>query len=264
MLNFALVWPEIHRIGDISFTLYDVMRGLAIAASLALCAFLNRRQGVPVRKTLLIAAVCVPVSIAAARLLNAVEYGATWANLDAEYLRNPGSSIYGALFACALTVGVLTRLMHLPTLRFLDAGAPAIALGEGVSRMGCFAAGCCYGKPWNGPWAVVFPANSFAATDERYRGLLGSGSTHSLPVHPVQVYGVILMAFLLWILLRQFRKPHSDGDIFFLLLIGYGAYRLAIAAFRAEALVSMQVFSVIFIVAGILGLLWSRRTSPAA
>lgn len=258
------MWPDVHHIWGFSFTLYDVLRGAAIVASLTLCVLLNRRQGVSVGKTLLIAAVCVPVAVGAARLLNAVEYGATWGNLDAEFLRNPGSSIYGALFACVLAVAGLTRLLQIPALRFLDAGAPAIALGEGVSRIGCYAAGCCYGKPWHGPWAVVFPGNSFAAIDERYRGLLSGGSTHSLPVHPVQLYGVVLMGLLTLMLIREFQKPHADGRIFFLLLIGYGAYRLLIAAFRAEVLASMQVFSAIFIIAGVLGLLWSKRTSPAA
>jgi phosphatidylglycerol:prolipoprotein diacylglycerol transferase len=258
------VWPEIHRIWGVSFTLYDVTRATAIAGSLALCAFLNRRQGLSVRMTLLIAAVCAPVSILAARLLNAIEYGATWANLDAELLRNPGSSVYGALFACVLTVAGLTRLLQIPTLRFLDAGAPAIAVGEAISRIGCFAAGCCYGRPWHGPWAVVFPGNSFAATDERYRGLLGSGSSHSLPVHPVQLYAVVVMGFLTWMLIRKFQKPHSDGSVFFLLLIAYGVYRLFIAAFRVEVLLSMELFSLIFILAGTMGLLWSKRTRPAA
>lgn len=214
------------------------------------------------RKTLLIAAVCVPISIGAARLLNATEYGATWTNVNTEFLRNPGSSIYGALVACVAAVVVMTRVMHIPTLRFLDAGAPAIAVGEGVSRIGCFSAGCCYGKPWNGPWAVVFPSNSFAAMDQRYRGILDSGSAHSLAVHPAQIYGVILMVLLTWGLIWRFQRPHSDGTVFWLLLIGYGAYRLAITPFRTEVLASMEAFSAVFIAAGFLGLLWSKRTNP--
>jgi len=254
--------PEVRHIWGLAFTLYDVMRVAAVAASLVICVLLNRRQGISARKTLLIAAVCVPVSIGAARLLNAIEYGATWANWHAEFLRNPGSSIYGALVACVAAVVAMTRALRIPTLRFLDAGAPAMAVGEGVSRIGCFSAGCCYGKPWHGPWAVVFPPNSFAAMDQRYRGLLDSGTAHSLAVHPVQLYGVGLMALLTWGLIWRFRRPHSNGAVFWLLLIAYGAYRLAITPFRTEVLASMEAFSVVFIAAGILGLLWSNRTTP--
>ncbi|HYW36593.1 MAG TPA: prolipoprotein diacylglyceryl transferase family protein [Terriglobales bacterium] len=253
--------PAVRHIWGMAFTLYDVMRVAAIAAALATCVLLNRRQGISSSKTLLIAAVCVPLSIGGARLLNAIEYGATLTNWYAEFLRDPGSSIYGALVACVVAVVAMTRALRIPTLRFLDSGGPAIALGEGVSRIGCFCAGCCYGKPWNGPWAVVFPPNSFAAMDQRYRGLLGSGTAHSLAVHPVQLYGVVLMALLTWGLVWYFRRPHTDGTVFWLLLIAYGAYRLAITPFRTEVLASMEAFSLVFIAAGILGLLWSNRTT---
>ena len=258
------MWPETHFALGIPYTVYDVMRGLAVGASLLLCIFLNKRQGIPVKKTLLIAAVCVPVSIAAARLLNAVEYGAGWRNLNAEFLRNSGSSIYGALLACVATVFAMTRLLGIPAGRFLDAAAPAIAVGEGVSRVGCFAAGCCYGKSWNGPWAVIFPANSFTAIDQRYRGILDSSTSHSLAVHPVQLYGVLLMVLFTAFLIRQILQPHRDGVVFFWLLIGYGAYRLVIILFREEVLRSTVLFSIMFIVAGVLGLSWSKRpTAPA-
>jgi phosphatidylglycerol---prolipoprotein diacylglyceryl transferase len=264
VVNSAIVWPETHHFRGLTFTLYDVMRVLAVAISLVICLLLNLRQGISVQKTLLIASVCVPASIGAARLLNAIEYGATWANIYTEFLRNSGSSIYGALVTCIAVVAMMTRMMHISTLRFLDAGAPAMAAGEGVSRIGCFFAGCCYGKPWSGPWAVVFPPDSFAAIDQRYRGMLAAGSSHSLAVHPVQIYGVVLMALLTWGLIRKFLQPHTDGTIFWFLLIGYGTYRLAIIPFRTEVLTNMEIFSTLFIAAGILGLLWRNRATATA
>lgn len=258
------MWPEVHSIEGLEYTLYDVMRGVAIVVSLAVCVMLNRRQGVSAVKTLLIAAACAPAGVASARLLNAIEYGASWTNLGAEFARNSGSSVYGALIACVLLVVALTHVMQTSTLRFLDGGAPSIAIGEGLSRIGCFCAGCCYGERWDGAWAVVFPGESFAAMDQRRRGLLAATMTHSLPVHPVQIYSVVLMTLLACALFRRFHRPHRDGAVFFLLLIGYGGYRLAIAPFRVEALASMKLFSAMFVVAGILGLLWSARRRTAA
>jgi phosphatidylglycerol---prolipoprotein diacylglyceryl transferase len=258
------MWPETHFIWGLPFTLYDVFRGVAVAAALVTCIVLNRRQGISPRKTLLLAAACVPLCIGAARLLNAVEFGANWSNLGAEFLRNSGSSVYGALIACMFLVVALTRILHVPSLRFLDAGAPALAIGEAVSRVGCFCAGCCYGETWNGPWSVVFPGESFAAMDQRYRGVLDGTRTDSLPVHPVQIYAVVLMGLLAWALIRRFGKAHRDGTLFFLFLIGYGTYRLAIAPFRVEALASMKLFSVIFIAAGILGMFRTERPRAMA
>jgi phosphatidylglycerol---prolipoprotein diacylglyceryl transferase len=236
---------------------------VAVMASLALCIVLNGQRGVGVRTTLLIAAAIIPASIAGARLLNALEYGARWGVIGAEFARNAGSSIYGALVVCFLLVVAATRALHLSTLSFLDAGAPAVALGEALSRIGCFCAGCCYGEAWSGPWGVVFPGDSFAAQDQRIRGVLTSTMTHSLSVHPVQLYGTILMSLLTWALVRQYRRRPRPGTVFFLLLIGYGTYRLALAPFRVDALDSMKLFSLAFIVVGAAGWLWMRPARPA-
>jgi prolipoprotein diacylglyceryltransferase len=72
------------------------------------------------------------------------------------------------------------------------------------------------------------------------------------------------MAILAWILIRHFRREHHHGQIFFLLLIGYGSYRLALTWVRLEALASMKMFSLIFIITGLLGLLWSARARQPA
>ncbi len=79
--------PDVRHIWGMAFTLYDVMRVAAIAAALGICVLLNRRRGISSFKTLLIAAVCVPVSIGAARLLNAIEYGATRTNWHSDAIR---------------------------------------------------------------------------------------------------------------------------------------------------------------------------------
>jgi phosphatidylglycerol:prolipoprotein diacylglycerol transferase len=111
--------------------------------------------------------------------------------------------------------------------------------------------------------AVVFPPESFAYRDQIARGLLPPSALHSLPVHPVQLYSaaIALAAFL--VLLTMFLRPHREGAVFYAFLIFYGALRLGMAPLRQEALQSMAVFSVGFIVVGTLGLLLGRRALPA-
>lgn len=255
------MWPQRYQLGSFAFTAYDVMRVVAIAAATGLTIALNREQGIRPRVTLAIAVCCAPLAVLAAWLLDAIEYAPSLRAIDAELARG-GSSIYGALFATGLVVWILTAAWRIPTLRFLDAGAPALALGEGVSRIGCFLAGCCYGKPWDGPWAVTFPHGSYAIGDLWQRGAIDPFARHAPSMHPVQLYGVALMLLLTVLLIRRFRQPRAGGEVLFLFLIGYGAYRLAIVPFRVEALASMKVFSLVFIAAGVLGLLWSRVRMP--
>ena len=60
-----------------------------------------------------------------------------------------------------------------------DVFAPGIALGHVTGRLGCFAAGCCYGKPTDVPWAVIF-TNPLAAANV--------GTPLGIPLHPTQLY----------------------------------------------------------------------------
>jgi phosphatidylglycerol---prolipoprotein diacylglyceryl transferase len=248
------MWPEVRQLGVVHFTLYDLMRVIAVISSFSLCAALNRIQGIALWKTVAVSIPSIPFAIVSARLLNSFENGATLLNIGPEFFRNAGSSIYGALLGSILLAVLVTPILKVSRRRFLDAGAPAMALGEALSRIGCFCSGCCYGTAWNGPWAISFPAESFAAIDQRTRGLVDISISHSLPVHPVQIYSTILSLLLAYGLTRRFLREHRPGEIFFLLLIFYGVYRLAIAPFRAEALMSMILISLSIVSIGMWGL----------
>ena len=54
-----------------------------------------------------------------------------------------------------------------------DATVPALALGYGLGRIGCFLVGDDYGRPTNLPWGIAFP-QGLPPTD--------------VPVHPTQLY----------------------------------------------------------------------------
>src|SRR5207245_3798072 len=118
-------------------------------------------------------------------------------------------------------VWLYARSQGVSFLQLFDAGAPAMVLGEAMTRLGCFLNGCCYGIPWSSPLAVVFPRESFAYRDQIARGLLPPGALHSLPMVPVQLVsaGLALIAFVG--LLRMFLRPHRDGAVFYAFLVFY-------------------------------------------
>jgi phosphatidylglycerol:prolipoprotein diacylglycerol transferase len=192
-----------------------------------------------------------------ARLLDMAEYRGEYSSFAAALARN-GSSIYGAFVTSFGVVGIVTWVLRVPLLRFVDGAAPALALGEAITRIGCFCAGCCYGTPWNGPWAVTFPPGSFAFYDLRARGMLEASASSTMPVHPVQLYATALMLLVTLGLVWRFARRAHDGEVFALFLIAYGAERLLLAPLRMEALASMKVFSMLFIGVGVLGLALGR------
>jgi len=158
-------------------------------------------------------------------------------------------------------IWLYARAEGVSPLRFLDAGAPTMALGEAMTRIGCFLNGCCYGIPWQSRFAVVFPPESFAYRDQVARGLLRPGAGQSLSVVPVQLLSAGLAFAAFAGLLGLYCRPHRDGAVFFGFLVFYGALRLAVAPIREEALRSMIVFSVGFVAVGTIGLLLRWRAA---
>jgi phosphatidylglycerol:prolipoprotein diacylglycerol transferase len=246
----------------VSLVPYDVARVTAEVGCALLATILNRRQQIAVRVTLLMVLIGAPAGVWGARLLDMIEYGSEYSSVSMALARN-GSSIYGAFFASFLVVAILARLLRVPLLRMLDGAAPALALSEAITRLGCFCAGCCYGVPWDGPWAVTFPQSSFAFSDLRLRGVLGVTATQTVPLHPVQLYGTAIMLLVTIGLVWRFARRAHDGEVFALFLIAYGAERLLLAPFRMEVLASMKVFSVLFIVVGLLVLSVARHSALA-
>jgi phosphatidylglycerol:prolipoprotein diacylglycerol transferase len=243
----------------LTLSTYTVVETVYVFLALLLTLHLNKRLGIRTSTTLTLFALGVPAGILGAHILDMLEYWGKHGGLR-DVLSSGGSSIYGAFLVVIPVVGLYARSQGVSALQLLDAGAPAMALGEAMTRIGCFLSGCCYGIPWNGPLALIFPPESFAYRDQVARGLLPLGAAHSLPVFPAQLVSSALGLLALVGLLRFFRRPHAAGQVFCAFLVFYGALRLGMAPLRQEHLGSMVFFSVAFVVVGTWGLLASRTT----
>ena len=132
-----------------------------------------------------------------------------------------GKSVLGGVAGGYLTVLVYKRLIGLkrPT---GDLFAVAVSAGEAVGRWGCFFAGCCYGKPWHGPWAIH--------RDGEWR-------------HPTQIYLSLANAAILGVLLLVERKRPAENTLWFLQGTLYCVARFTIEFFRAGPLTSIGLTS---------------------
>jgi len=244
-----------------------VVTSVYLVVALALTVALNVRQGITPRITVTLFALAVPAGSIGSRLLDVLEYWGRYQSVG-DVVGRHGSSIYGGLLAGFAVAWAYAATQGVPPLRLLDAGGPVVALGEAMTRIGCFLNGCCYGVPWSGRLAVTFPQESFAFRDQVARGLLASSAPRSLPVHPVhpvQLYSTVVMLGVSLYLLRRFTRRRYDGEVFFAFLVAYGVLRLLVAPLRMEALASMKVFNLVFIVCGGLGLTLARpATSRSA
>ena len=101
-----------------------------------------------------------------------------------------GLVFYGGVIAAAAFAFRFARREGWQPARIADLFAPALALGHAFGRLGCFAAGCCYGKEVGGAlgsgWGVRFPHGSVAFDQYVAAGLSPSAFTPRL--HPTQLY----------------------------------------------------------------------------
>lgn len=120
---------------------------------------------------------------------------------------------YGGLSLATLAVVLLVWRLRLPILAVADLVAPALLVGLGIGRIGCFVNGCCYGRPTDVPWAVVHD--------------------HVL-VHPTQLYETIACGLLAGVLWWGWRHRRADGVIACWGVIGYGVWRFLNEGLRGD------------------------------
>lgn len=72
---------------------------------------------------------------------------------------------YGGFLGGLVAVIVFCRTYKINLTAIFDISAPALALAHAIGRMGCFFAGCCFGRavPYNHRLAIVYPPASLAA-----------------------------------------------------------------------------------------------------
>lgn len=182
-------------------------------------------------------------------------------------LRSGGLVFYGA-FLTGLPVGFgLIRRFGLPAFLLWDIFATGLPIAHAISRVGCFAAGCCFGAPSAGPLGVSYPVDNPMAP-------------HDGPVHPVQLYEAgALLAIGLAVNL-YFPRRRWDGQVFLLYAVLYAIARAVLETFRGdvargwflpgvlgETVTFSQGISVVFAVVALalfLGVARRARPAPAA
>ncbi|OQC08037.1 MAG: Prolipoprotein diacylglyceryl transferase [Candidatus Hydrogenedentes bacterium ADurb.Bin101] len=165
-------------------------------------------------------------------------------------LTGSGLVFYGGFAGGLVAVLLYARIFAVPILPLLDLAAPFVALGEAITRIGCLCNGCCWGAPTRLPWGIHFPRYSFAWRQHVNEGRIWADASHSLPVHPTQLYMTLGLLILFVALLLLLRQKGMWGGPLCGYLIGYGVLRGIVEMFRGDSahdLLGMTVSQVISI-----------------
>jgi phosphatidylglycerol---prolipoprotein diacylglyceryl transferase len=223
------MFPIVFRIGHFFLPSYGLLVALGFLAALWMVGRLSRRAGLDVDATLNLGIYTAIAAMLGAKVfMLALDFDYYSRNLREIFSFSTllaGGVFYGGLIAGLLTAFLYLRRSRLPGLATADVFAPAIALGHAIGRVGCFAAGCCWGAPSNLPWAVTF-TDPFA--HERMGVPLG------VRLQPTQLYEALAEAVICLILYRRFARPHRPGAIIGLYLILYPTARFLVEFVRSH------------------------------
>jgi len=146
-----------------------------------------------------------------------------------------GLVFYGGVVGAAAVAAWFARREGWSFWMVGDVFAPGLAIGHVFGRLGCFAAGCCFGKESGVPWAVAFPRASVAYEELASAGAVAPGATWTPPLHPAQLYEaageLALFALLLRLRPRLAAKP---GALLVLYAVGYATVRFVVELFRGD------------------------------
>jgi len=257
--------PEILHLGFIHLRSYGLMMAVAFVVGTFLALRESRRLSLDEDKVVNVILVTLVASVLGARMLYVLEhlpeFRREWTSVLA--LWQGGLTLYGGIAAGTFAGLVAARRMNLPVWITADALTPALALGTMFGRIGCFLNGCCYGRPTDLPWGVVFPHDSFA--------FLEFGDQ---PVHPSQLYNAAagLALFAVFQALRgRFKVP---GVMFWTFIAAFAVVRIPLdltRAYEPEAvllrigtadLTESQMMSVGLVLFAVLMILRLRRMAP--
>lgn len=265
------MYPELFRIGSFPINTYGVLLALSFLAALLIAARLGHRDGLARERIYDLGLWMLLAGLVGSKLLMLVtepEYRMHPGNLfSLDFLRS-GGVWYGG-FLGGITAGYfLMRRYKLPFWKTADAFAPGVALGQAIGRQGCFAAGCCWGKPTTLPWGVKFTALGHEIT----------GVPIDTHLHPTQLYesfaALIVFGLLIWL---HKRKVFS-GQIILLYAVLYGTIRFTVEFWRddprgdilgittATGLSTSQMISLLVGITGLIFLIirWRRANQAAA
>ena len=143
-----------------------------------------------------------------------------------------GFVFFGSFAGMVAAVAVLARLRRIPAGPLFDVTATWTPIAHAFGRLGCFAAGCCYGAPTDLPWGVRFPEGAIAFEDPALPHAAGT----TAPLHPAQLYEAALLAGIAAVLVARRRRdppqPWSQAALYALL---YGIARFAVEFVRGDA-----------------------------
>lgn len=237
---------ELFSIGPFTVYGYGLMIAIGILAAYVTAEYRAKKQGLDPDKIFYLVIWAVVGGFAGAKVL----YFLTRLK---DIMENPrvlldladGFVVYGGIIGGIFSAMAYCKIKKLPFLKYFDLVMPSVALAQGFGRIGCFLAGCCYGRETDSALGIVFHNSSYAP--------------NGVKLLPTQLISSGLDFMLCIVLILLDRKKKGDGQIAGAYLVLYSIGRFILEFYRGDlirgnvgALTTSQFIAIFVALAGVI------------
>lgn len=162
-------------------------------------------------------------AFAGGKILYYLQSPSTYIEDPSRMLDNLGNGFvfYGSLIATIPVILILLKRKGIPLKEFLDILAFVGPIVHSFGRMGCFLAGCCYGKVCQSGFGITF-TNSL------------SKAPLNKALHPTQLYDILVNILILVTLFYLEKKKAFNGQLFLIYIVMYAVGRSIVEIYRGD------------------------------
>lgn len=248
------MYNDILSIGPVTIHGYGLMIGIGVVMALIAGIRLAKFKEIDPDELYNLTFIAVIGGFLCAKILFCIVEWESFIENPLRILRSEGFVVYGGIIGGTLLCYIYCRVKKLPFWKYFDTVLPAVAIAQGFGRIGCFLAGCCYGRQTDSFLGVTFHNSSFAPNDVK--------------VLPTQLFSSAA-CFVMAAILFAYAKKHKNDDrkTGALYLILYSIGRSIIEAMRNDfrgaigPLSTAQFISIFVLITGII--LFVKPAKPA-
>jgi phosphatidylglycerol---prolipoprotein diacylglyceryl transferase len=259
------VFPRLFHISNFSVPTYGVLVATGVLLGLLISVRNSAKQGIKAENAWDFGIAVVLAGIVGSKLLYIIldwqsgnAFGQNLREIFSLDTLQSGGVFSGGLIAAFAVAAWFLRKHHMPALATCDAFSPGLAIGHSIGRLGCFAAGCCYGKPTDRFWGITF------------KNLLPPPAVDALlPREPTQLFESAAELGIFLLLSWMLKRKKFDGQIFGAYLFLYGVARFFLEFIRDDpgrgsvfggVISGTQLIAIGLVLSG--GLIWYLRPTP--
>ena len=262
-------------IGKLNVPGYGFMIGIGFIVALLVGEYRAKKKGLNQESVVDMAIIAIICGFIGAKLLYVIVNFQEFIEAPGSVLGRAGFVVYGGIIAGVLCCLLYCHVKKLSFLQYFDLIIPEVAIAQGFGRIGCFLAGCCYGRHTDSAFGVIFPEGSLAPAGVKL-----------IPTQLISAAGDIIFAIILIVVadvvlknityvkdnteasdetVKSKKFGHVVGDIGCLYLWMYGVGRFLIEFLRDDyrgtvgALSTSQFISLFIVLGGVVLYIVNRK-----